>query len=610
MFKKGFLFFSLCLIFNINVLAYNKAPIDITKLNLSEISNVLNENIITSEELINLYLDRITAYNDNFNAIITINEDAINQAKNLDKERDQGKVRSILHGIPILVKDNIDVYGMPTTGGSKFLADNYPNQNSFAVQKLIDAGAIILGKTNMSKFAFMASSSSSDYGTVKNAYNLLYSAYGSSGGSAVSVALSFAAAALGTDTNSSVRLPASANSVVGYRPTIGLISRSGVLPYDTERDTIGTITKNVEDAIIITNIIKGYDENDSKAVKDNQELNLENINLKNITIGVPTDFINGSQDNSLMENKEINESVKQLMNKSLELLKKAGASIVYIDEYYTSSKDYLVATSYSGYLFCDSFNSYIANTMGKIKSFEELAKYELTLDTYVPSCNTQATLDAKNANKEEYKNYIENIIKTNALDVIIYPSTKNKLLKIGESGIINLSAHASSTINYPSITVPMGYDEEDLPYGIEFMTTTNNDELLLNIASIYENLTTDLWKSSTLTPSLYKIDQEVSKLTLKYENNILKNNYFFKKKWIKSCQKYFENYNNNINVINDAKKLNRNYYFSIFTTFLIQAILLIVSLIILLIITLIIRKYIKKRAKKLRDSMKRKKYRK
>ena len=214
MYKKIFILF--LALFHLNVFALTEAPIDITNMDITTISDALDKKIITSENLIKIYLERIEKYNDKYNALITVNDNAISEAQKLDEERANGNVRSILHGIPIIVKDNIDALNMPTTDGSKNLSDNYPIKDAEAIKKLKDAGAIIIAKSNMSKYAFYASSSTSDFGTVKNAYNIKYSSYGSSGGSAVSVALNFAVAALGTDTNSSVRLPASANSLVGF----------------------------------------------------------------------------------------------------------------------------------------------------------------------------------------------------------------------------------------------------------------------------------------------------------------------------------------------------------------------------------------------------------
>jgi Asp-tRNA(Asn)/Glu-tRNA(Gln) amidotransferase A subunit family amidase len=554
-FKKFLLLF---LFIPTSCFALTKAPIDITKMDIVSLSKALEDEIITSEQLVNLYLDRINEYSD-YNAIITINENSIEEAKALDEERQNGSVRSILHGIPIIVKDNIDVAGLPTTGGAKALSDNYPNEDATVIKKLKEAGAIIIAKSNMSEFAMQASSSSSSYGTVKNSYDQTKSSYGSSGGSAVSVALSLAAAALGTDTNSSVRVPAAANGLVGYRPSFGTISKSGVIPYDPERDTVGTLTKTVSDSIILTNIIMGYDETDSKSQdKEYQNYTLTMASLEGITIGVPTSFLKGDNNNSLAENKETYEDIYNLMTEAISQMEANGANIVYIDTYYTSYYDNLVSSTYSGYLFCDSFNSYIKNTTGTIKSFEELNvsnKKISTLTGYAKSCNTTKTLTTKNQKKQEYQTYIEQIYKENNLDVIVYPTTKNKLLNIGASGLVNLSAHASSTLGYPAISLPLGLDSNNLPYGIEFMALKNEDNKLLNIAYVYENLTS-LNLSSPNNVSLYEIDEEVEKLLTNYQSHkkiILKTN------WQKKVKNYFKTYSDSETVIEDAKELNKLY---------------------------------------------------
>ena len=147
--KKVFIVLLLSLFFINKVSALTEAPVDINNMSMIEISDALDKGIISSEQLVNLYLERIEAYDEQFNSINQLNENAINDAKKLDEERAAGKVRSKLHGVPILVKCNIDVYGMPTTAGTTALDDNYPLSNAFVVQKLIDAGAIVLGSTNM-----------------------------------------------------------------------------------------------------------------------------------------------------------------------------------------------------------------------------------------------------------------------------------------------------------------------------------------------------------------------------------------------------------------------------------------------------------------------------
>lgn len=582
--KKIFILF--LILIPINAFALTKAPIDITKETVASLSKALNEEIITSEQLINIYLERIKEYNDQYNALITINENAINEAKELDKERQNGNIKSSIHGIPIIVKDNIDVLGTATTAGSKALSDNYPNEDALIIQKLKDAGAIIIAKANMSKFAFYASSSSSDYGTVKNAYNLAYSSYGSSGGSAVSVALNFAPIAIGTDTNASVRLPAQAASLIGYRPTLGLISRTGIIPYDPERDTPGIIGKTIEDIITITNIIKGKDENDDKTY-DSENLKITDITPQNLALGISETFLNGSNDNTLPENKEINAEVKKLLTNALDKIKDSGITIKVIDNYYTIDIDNEVAKSYSGYQFCDKFNEYILNHQGTIKTFEELATLTPGLEGYVEDCNSKMNQSYKDELKENYKDYIESIMEENNLDAIIYPSSKNKILELGTTGIINLSAHASSTINYPSITIPIGYDNDNLPYSLEIMTKTQNDEFLLSLANKINSLR--LYESKNSLSSLYEVDEEVTKLIQKYDKRYNKKNTLFNKKWLKKVKNYFKDYQNIEKPETEAKKLNQNYYVSLIITFIIQCIVALIVIIILL----LVRKHLK-----------------
>lgn len=582
--KKIFILFLILIPFN--AFALTKAPIDITNETVTSLSQALNEEIITSEQLINIYLERINEYNAQYDALITINENVINEAKELDKERQNGNIKSAIHGIPIIVKDNIDVLGTATTAGSKALSDNYPNEDALIIQKLKEAGAIIIAKANMSKFAFYASSSSSDYGTVKNAYNLAYSSYGSSGGSAVSVALNFAPIAIGTDTNASVRLPAQAASLIGYRPTLGLISRTGIIPYDPERDTPGIIGKTIEDIITITNIIKGKDEKDNKTY-DSENLKITDITPQNVTLGISETFLNGSNDNTLPENKEINAEVKKLLTNALDKIKDSGITIKVIDNYYTIDIDNEVAKSYSGYQFCDKFNEYILNHQGTIKTFEELATLTPGLEGYVEDCNSKMNQSYKDELKENYKDYIEGIMEENNLDAIIYPSSKNKILELGTTGIINLSAHAASTINYPAITIPIGYDRDNLPYSIEIMTKTQNDSLLLSIANKINSL--NLYESKNPLPSLYEVDEEVTKLIQKYKKRYNQKTTFLNKKWINKVKKYFKNYQNIENPKKEAKSLNQNYYISIILTTIIQCIIAIAILAILL----LVRKHLK-----------------
>lgn len=371
---------------------------------------------------------------------------------------------------------------------------------------------------------------------------------------------------------------------------MGLISTVGVVPYDPERDTIGTITKNVKDALILTNIMT-----------DENKINEEEYDLTNLKIGVPKSFIEGNDSNTLSENKLINEEVKKLILSAIEKIEKAGAKIIYIDDYYTISKDNEVAKSYSGYLFCDSFNKYISNHTGTIKTFSELAEKDKSLENYNSECNTTKSLDEKNNIKYSYSQYIGNFYNENDIDIIMYPSSKNKLLKIGTSGLINLSAHASSTINYPAITIPMGYDNDNLPYGLEIMTKTGKDTKLLSIAASLEKL--NMTENKSAEPSLYEVNAETTKLINRYKNRYNKDNMFLMRKWMNKSKAFLENYNDIKNKSQEAKKINNLYTIYLILTFILKIIFSILTLLFLLIIPLLVRKN-KIKTKKRRKSSK------
>ena len=531
----------LFLLFPVTVNAYTKAVVDITSMSITVLKDALDKGYLTSELLVTLYLERIDAYNSKFNAIREINESALEEARKLDKEREEGNVRSILHGIPIVVKTNIDVEGLATTAGAKALSDNYPNEDAKVIQKLKDAGAIILASTNMSEFAFAASNSKSSYGNVRNAFHTSYTPYGSSGGSAVAVATSFAAASLGTDTNSSVRLPASAAGLVGLRPSIGLISTEGVIPYDILRDTVGILSKTVEDNAIILSIIN----EEEKTYSPNLD------SLEGVTIGVINSYLKG-EDSSIRVNSKTDLDIYNLATKKMELLKEAGANIVYIEElidrYY-----YNIATStMSGDSFCDGFNDYILNTTGTIRSFRSLINASgkiYSLNGYLGGCNGSWTYDLNTVTekKEIFENHILDIFKEYDLDLIVYPTTKNKVFTLSSGSSASApGSFLGSVIGYPSLTVPMGNIDE-FSYGLEFFSLKNEENLLYNVAYLFEQKNNLDITNSTLTPSLYEIPEYINELKKYYEQGVeLK----------EEMKNYFLNYSKNTDEENEEMALN------------------------------------------------------
>jgi len=553
--KKFILFIIsfICLFIKVNALT--EAPIDITSMSVVEIETALEKGYITSEQLVNLYLERIEAYDDKFNSINTINEHVIEQAQELDKLRSEGTIKGELHGIPIVVKCNIDVYGMPTTAGSKSLKDNYPTKNAYAVQKLIDEGAIILASTNMSEFAFSAVKSTSSYGTVKNVFEPEYTTYGSSGGSAVAVKAAFAPVALGTDTNSSVRLPASGAGLVGIRPTLGLVSRNGVIPYDIERDTIGVISSNVEDSSLILNIISGEDSNDSETegfVKT--DINLDSTSLEGVNIGVATQYIYGTGSGITGTT---DSEIKELIESSIKELQDAGANIIYLDNFVKSSNLTIASTTQAGITMCDSFNEYIKNTTGTIRNFRSLATasgHIYSLKGYLKGCGlSQSGKTNRDKQKAIYRNYISNIFDENNLDVVLYPTLKNKIYLLS-STTKNISPGSSlgSVIGYPSISIPMGTISDGFSYNIEFISKANNEEKLYNVAYEYEKINGNKITTSSLTPSLYEIPESVTELVNLYNDTYENSN---DEEWLNKVKDYFKDYNNITNKEEKANEL-------------------------------------------------------
>ena len=244
--------------------------IDLQDASISELQLEMEKGNLTSEMLTKMYLDRIEAYDrrEDLNSIIRINESALDDARKLDEERAAGKVRGKLHGIPIVVKDNYNVAGMPTAAGSVALADFYVSEDAGAVRKLKEAGAVIIAKANLSEFACSAVDSHSTLGgEAHNAYDVKRSAAGSSGGTATAVRSNFAAAGLGTDTGGSIRNPSNWSNLFGIRPSKGLTSIEGVIPLVASRDTTGPMAKTAEDLAIVLEAMAGNDEGDDYTIE-------------------------------------------------------------------------------------------------------------------------------------------------------------------------------------------------------------------------------------------------------------------------------------------------------------------------------------------------------
>jgi aspartyl-tRNA(Asn)/glutamyl-tRNA(Gln) amidotransferase subunit A len=265
-------------------------PDELSALSLSEVSRRIHAKQVTSVELTQALLDRIKIYNPKVNAYITVMRDeALVHAARLDDEAKAGKFRSALHGIPIALKDNIDTAGTRTTAASEVFDDRIPDQDAEVVRRLKEAGAVLIGKTNMHEFASGSSSASTYFGPVRNPWALDRIPAGSSGGSAAAVIADLAFGALGTDTGGSVRMPAAYCSIVGLKPTYGLISIRGIIPLTYSLDHCGPMTKTVEDAALLLNHLTGYDSHDVASVEHAKEDYVESMRqpVSGIRLGIP-----------------------------------------------------------------------------------------------------------------------------------------------------------------------------------------------------------------------------------------------------------------------------------------------------------------------------------
>ena len=460
----------------------------------------------TIEEVVQAYLDRIEAIDDagpTLNAVLEINPDAISIAQALDQELKEGKNRGPLHGIPILLKDNLDTHdNMSTTAGSRALAGSKPLKDSFVAKKLREAGAVILGKANLSEWAnFRGEMSSSGWsglgGQTKNPYVLSRNPCGSSSGSGAAVSASLAPLAIGTETNGSIVCPSHANGIVGIKPTVGLVSRSGVIPISFTQDTPGPMAQSLRDAAICLGVLVGVDSADSKTLASAGNY------YTDYTIFLKEDGLKGKRIGLYMTPIGRHYKVDTLFYEAVEFIKSQGAEVVEIEQIGPSS---VGRSSFEImlYEYKDGLNAYFASLGpdAPIKSLEELIAFNeqdsielryydqrfLEMAQAKGDLESQEYQDALEALMEGSQTYgIDQVMDEYNLDAIIAP-TGGPAWKTdwtnGDSFHLGSSSPAARA-GYPNITVPMGFVEE-LPVGLSFFGRAWSEPLLLEIVFSYE----------------------------------------------------------------------------------------------------------------------------
>lgn len=478
---------------------------ELNEVTIDELQQKMRSGAYTSRAITELYLKRMEAIDKKgsaLNAVIEMNPDALALADEMDKERKAGNVRGPLHGIPVLIKDNIDTADkMMTTAGSLALEGHKAAKDAFIIKQLRDAGAVLLGKTNLSEWAnFRSSRPSSGWssrgGQTKNPCVLDRNPCGSSSGSGVAVAANLCAVAVGTETDGSVIAPASFNGIVGIKPTVGLLSRSGIIPISKTQDTAGPMTRTVKDAAILLGVLAGIDESDNvtlqsrdKAKKDYTPF-LDVNGLQGKRIGVEKSFLKG------------HEGVVGLYMQAIELIKSKGATIVEVELLKQCNdfdeREYIVLL----YEFKDGLNKYLATANARVKTLADVIAFNKNNEAKVMPYFKQETLERSEAkaglDSKEYidslkislstREIIDNMMREHQLDAIagtsIGPANCTDLVN-GDYGTGFYFCPPAAMAGYPHITVPMGTLYE-LPVGLSFIAGAYKEDELLKIAYAYE----------------------------------------------------------------------------------------------------------------------------
>jgi Asp-tRNA(Asn)/Glu-tRNA(Gln) amidotransferase A subunit family amidase len=476
---------------------------EIADLPLFQLSKMIRNGEISSKRLVEIYLDRIEKFGgrDKINCYITVAADsALKQAEELDKLTKEKEFKGPLHGLPIALKDNIDTKEIRTTGGSKILASWYPPADAHVVQKLKQAGAIILGKANMHEFAFGVTNNNPHYGPVRNPYDFSKIPGGSSGGSAAATAAALCAASLGSDTGGSVRIPAALCGIVGLKPTLGRVGRGGVIPLSFTRDCVGPMTRTVMDAAMVLEVIAGKDPRDPESTSNPvpRYTRLLRGDLRGKRFGVPKKFIS----------EVIHPDTQKVMDESLREIQKMGGVIKEIEIRHIELE------------YAADFNVVIAEAIYLVENYLKRFDPQATIDKYLDEMgpDVRGVLGSQKGTPESkpvpgyvyVKTLREECVKVTSgfeealsnVDALLFPTTPLPASKIGEDVETELQGEKVSIFltyirncvplsvaGYPAISVPAGYSQTGLPIGLEIVARPWEEDKLLSMAYAYEQAT-------------------------------------------------------------------------------------------------------------------------
>jgi len=463
---------------------------------------------LSSHAITQLYLDRINQVDKagpKLNAVIELNPDALSIADAMDAERKAGKLRGPLHGIPVLIKDNIDTADkMQTTAGALALEGNIAKKDAFIVTKLRAAGAVLLGKTNLSEWAnFRSNNSCSGWssrgGQTKSPYILDHNPCGSSSGSGVAVAANLCAVAIGTETDGSITCPASVCSLVGIKPTVGLLSRSGIIPISATQDTAGPLARTVKDAAILLGALAGKDDADTITANSTGKAETD------YTKFLVADSLKGKNIGVDRKKKSTNQNLNKLLDEAIALMQQQGANIIEIDyvEKINALGKYELEILQSE--FKDGVNKYLAGSSLKIKTVKDVIEFNKTNEEkampyfkqeQLENCEKKtglqspAYIEALSKGRDAARKIIDTVIAEHKLDAIagitMGPSCSIDMMygdRWGEDFLTQPAAMAG----YPHISLPCGMAHR-LPVGLSFFGSAYTEAKLISIAYAYEQV--------------------------------------------------------------------------------------------------------------------------
>jgi amidase len=480
---------------------------DVMEKSIEELQRAMQQGQATSRQLVDAYLARIDAYDQqgpSLNAITVLNPRARETADALDAEREAKRVRGPLHGIPVLVKDNYETIEMPTSAGSIALAGFHPARDAFQVRRLKDAGAVILGKTNMHELAAGITTVGSRFGQTRNPYDLDRNPGGSSGGTGAAVAANFAAAGMGSDTCGSIRNPASHNNLVGLRGTQGLSSRTGIVPLSSTQDIGGPIARSIADLALMLDATVGSDAADPSTAVSTGKI------PPSYRAGLRAQEINGARlgvIRSLFGTAGEDLEVTGIVQRSLDSLKKAGADIT--DVVVPGLDDLLRDSSMINTDFKFDLAEYLAAAGDPpVKSLGEILDkglYHSALEANFRARNAIEQRDNEQSRRARIKRtalrgVVEAVLSEHKLVALIYPTLRRKPARIGEAqGGTNcqLSAHSG----LPSLSVPAGFSDDGVPVAMDLLGGAFSEQQLLSLGYSIEQ-TLNLRRPPFSTPAL------------------------------------------------------------------------------------------------------------